>query len=697
MSTQAKRTRLRSFADDLRTRTGADLARIIRARPDITDPVPADLAELASQASANASVRRVLEQLDRPALTVLGALVQRSQPCDPGDLPVRAEDTRQLHAIVKQLWELGMLWGPRPYSGSGQGEQLHVVTSARELLGAHFDAVGMPATDQPLDLAARDFHTEALSLPQTLTGQSGQHALAAITTITTLLELWSTKPPKSLRAGGLAVKDLLATAEQLGVDELAAGFWVELAVEADLLAGDGDNQVHYMPTVGYDVWRELDPARQWPRIAGAWLGQRRNIALLAATTGERLSVLGDVPKHDWLPELRLATLTVLSDAPPSHGAQVGEVVDQLADHRPLVRRERLANVVPTTLHQAELLGICVRGSLSELGRAIIDQPNNQSTWERAAQQVLPPVAEEFVAQADLTLVVPGPPSPALRQLLESVADVESTGGAAVYRVTSKSVARGLDSGLSPVDLLAELQTRSATPLPQPLEYMVNDAARRYGDVRVGAATSYLRCDSEQTLAEILSHRSAAGLNVFRLAPTVLGAQESPQVLADLARSAGHAPMATGVDGQDITSTRRRHRTAEHHTEQTPHVDEVFVAALVRALTRSAIPEAADIPLQGAPTQMPRLASAASAQVLRRAHETSTPAWVGYADNAGSTSRRLVDVVAISNGAISAYDHSSARIRTMVLSRITGVQLASDVSPEASRSEDRPDHSMEGSA
>ena len=42
------------------------------------------------------------------------------------------------------------------------------------------------------------------------------------------------------------------------------------------------------------------------------------------------------------------------------------------------------------------------------------------------------------------------------------------------------------------------------------------------------------------------------------------------------------------------------------------------------------------------------------------------------------SRRLVDVVAADGGAISAFDHSHGRIRTLVLSRITGAVLADDV-------------------
>lgn len=646
---------------------------MIRTRPDIADPIPEDLAQLAARASGNASIRLVLEGLSRAELAVLRPLATASQPVVPQSLPVEPDQHERLVGIVARLWSLGVLWGIKP---DGLQDPIHVSTVARELLKAHAEATGVgivPA--ETIDLSDRTLRSAPLSFATTLDGQAGQYALAAVTTVTTLAELWGNEPPKALRAGGLAVKDLLAVAEALGEDELAAGFWIELAAAAGLVAPDGEDVVRYAPTVGYDTWRHEPPAQQWPLLVRSWLGQRREIARLAVTTGDRASVLGQLPIRDWLPELRLATLSVLSQAPTGEAAELTEIEEHLTDRRPMTRRERVTSSVAATMREAEMLGVCARGSISSLGRELAEHASDEARLTRAAHAVLPPVAEEFVAQADLTLVVPGPPSPALRQLLGLVADVESTGGAAVYRVSQASVARALDSGLTPADLLAELQTRSATGLPQPLEYMVNDAARRYGDVRIGSASSYLRCENEQTLNEILTHPDAAALGLVRLSPTVLSAEVPAIKLAELARRAGHAPLAMGANGDEITGSRRQYRAADVARGQLSHVDEVFISALVRALTRTVSLVAQDTTGVGAPAELPRLASAASAEVLRVAHTTSTPVWVGYADNAGSTSRRLVDVVAISGGAISAFDHSTSRIRTLVLSRITGAQIA----------------------
>ena len=89
-----------------------------------------------------------------------------------------------------------------------------------------------------------------------------------------------------------------------------------------------------------------------------------------------------------------------------------------------------------------------------------------------------------------------------------------------------------------------------------------------------------------------------------------------------------------------------------------------------------------MPVANSGEPVPRLSIAQSATILREAHLSGDPVWLGYADNAGSITRRLVDIVAIDAGAVSAFDHNSGRIRTLAVSRITGVERASDSDKEA---------------
>ncbi len=663
---------MRSLADDLRLRSDAELRQFIHLRPDAVDPIPTDLSELAAQASSAGSVRRAIDALSAPQLRVLARLALADQPTSAQAVQVTPDRREQVVQIVGQLWLAGLAWGPRPESDSSR---IHIVTAARDALG---DTIGESGSE--LNLELRPIAQSPLPLAKALEGQAGQHALAAVTTVSTLTEHWSANPPSSLKASGLAVRSLNAASELLGTDDLTAAFWIELAAEARLIGHDDSANPHYAPTVYYDNWRQLDPGHQWAPVATAWLRTDRDLDAMTGGVGERLSVLSDDPGQSWRPELRLAVLRLLAEVDDGQVCELPDLLDHLAERRPRTRTDRLRAVCQTTLREADLLGIVTRGAITTLGRALIEPGIRAEKLAAVASSVLPPVAEEFVAQADLTLVVPGPPSPALRQLLTLVADVESTGGAAVYRLTQDSASRALASGLSPTDLIAELKTRSATPLPQPLEYLITDAARKQGGVRVGTATSWISSDDEAIIAALLTHPEAGALGLTRLGATVIGSSAPADELLTLAAELGHVPMVVGADGESVAVARAVHRAPDSMPKDEPGVDDIFVNALASALRRSEIEEPPGIHIS-APTELPRMPTAATAQVLRRAQIEQVPVWVGYADNAGSMSRRLVDVVTSDGGAISAFDHSFGRIRTLVLSRITGAVLAADIDVE----------------
>ncbi len=664
---------MRSLADDLRRRNDDELSEFIRQRTDAVSPIPADISELASQASAAASVRQAIDKLSGPELRVLTALAVVNQPTSASVVGVPPAQEAELMGVVQRLWAVGLAWGPRPEDA---GSQVHVVTAARDAVGAQAEPPAGDAAE--IDLSLRPIITSALPLANTLDGQGGQHALAAVTSLSTLAEHWSQNPPTSLKSGGLAVRDVNAVSEFLGTDELTASFWIELASEAGLVGPEESASAKYAPTVFYDTWRLSDPGQQWAPVAAAWLRLARDIDSVSGQTGDRLSVLADQPGQPWRRELRSATLQLLAQVPPGQICEFPDLIEHLAERRPRARRDRLEVACHSALRESDLLGITARGAITALGRALVEPAVREEQLALTATAILPPVAEEFVAQADLTLVVPGPPSPALRRLLGLVADVESTGGAAVYRVTADSATRALGSGLSPTDLIAELNTRSATPLPQPLEYLINDAARRHGGVRVGSTASWISSDDESVIAQLLADPQAGRLGLTRLAPSVIASTAPAEELLSLASGLGHVPTVVGADGESVPLARPVHRAPDPARKDQPGVDDVFVTALTSALRRSELEEPAGVAI-AAPRELPRMPTAATAQVLRRAQVQQVPVWVGYADNAGSMTRRLVDVVASDGGAISAFDHSHGRIRTLVLSRITGAVLAADIS------------------
>lgn len=670
MATNSSPAKLRSLADDLRRRSDTEIRDFIRLRPDTADPIPTDLAKLASQASSADSVRRAIDALAVPQLRMLTLLAAKPQPTSGSVAPVPVEQEPQAMQIVADLWASGLVWGLRP---TDLDSPVNVVTAARNTL---MDSAAN-GVDADLDLSPSVITSVPLPLAQTLDGQGGQHALAAVTTLAAIGEHWSVNPPGCLKAGGLAVRDMNVVSELVSTDELTAAFWIELASRARLVGREDAKNAFYAPTVFYDTWRALDPGSQWAPVASAWLRMDRDLDGMTSGVGERFSVLGEVPSHTWRPELRRAILSVLAEVEEGHVCEFPQLLEHLAERRPRTSKDRLELMAVATIREADLLGVVARGAITTLGRSLIDPNIREDQLASVAGLVLPPVAEEFVAQADLTLVVPGPPSPSLRRLLHLVADVESTGGAAVFRVTPNSAARALAGGLSPSDLISELRTKSATPLPQPLEYLITDAARRHGGVRVGSGSAWISSDDEALIVALLAHPQAADLGLTRLASTVVVSSADPAQLLTFAASLGHVPTLVGDGGESIAVTRPAHRAPDPVLPVEQGIDEVFIAALSTALRRIEGDEPTRISI-AAPHELPRMPTAATAQVLRRAQTEQVPVWVGYADNAGSMSRRLIDVVAADGGAISAFDHSHGRIRTLVLSRITGAVLADDI-------------------
>ncbi|GHE00198.1 helicase C-terminal domain-containing protein [Streptomyces alanosinicus] len=409
-------------------------------------------------------------------------------------------------------------------------------------------------------------------------------------------------------------------------------------------------------------------------------------------------------------------------------------------------RSRLAR---WTLTETELLGITGRGALSEHGRALLGtsgasgppatsavaplsplsplsagpaepvgpgdklpvhhhprpaagpaplSPAEQAVATAAAGRLLAPLLPEpldhVLLQADLTAVAPGPLQRPLADLLGVLADVESKGGATVYRFTPASVRRALDAGRSAADLHAFLAGHSRTPVPQPLAYLIDDVARRHGHLRIGAASAYVRCDDDALLNEIMADKRAAGLRLRRLAPTVLAAQSDPATLLEGLRAMGYAPAAESAEGDVLIARAHAHRTPprtapEPVPDGPPAPDATLLAAAIRAIRagdlaatapRKAVGESAAASA-GAPHTaggLPRTSSAETLATMQAAVLTGESLWIGYVNAEGAASQRVIAPVRVEGGFVTAYDHTADEVRTYPLHRITGVaELAED--------------------
>jgi Helicase conserved C-terminal domain len=791
----------RSLADDLRARDDAQLLALLRGRPDLTAPVPADLTSLAARATTRASVGRALDGLDAFTLQAVEVLAVLPEPASRSDVarllgvrpgvaagpvdrlrelavlwgrdgalrlvrtvrdalgpypaglgPPLAEllarrDAGRLHSLARDLGVAGaegtngvgadpasalathladpdvltalldrapdgvrdvldrLTWGP-PVGAVARADRDVDRESARspiEWLLAHgllgvADAghVVLPR-EVGLHLRGGRVHAESLAEPPALQATerptalvdraAGSAAAEVLRLVGELLEAWSAQPPPVLRSGGLGVRELRRTATTLDVDEETAAFVVELAYVAGLLADDGEADPSWAPTPAYDTWLEDDPATSWATLATAWATSTRAPGLVGSRD-DRGAVRGPLSPELDRPltrEVRGRVLAELVDAPPGAAPDLPALLERLRWRRPRRTGRLHDELVRWTLREAELLGVTGRAALSTPGRELVTGSGSTDADPLAAPAdamagLLPTPVDHVLLQADLTAVAPGPLETGLGRLMALSADVESRGGATVYRFSGSSVRRALDAGWSASDLVAALAAGSRTPVPQPLEYLVHDVARRHGRVRVGAASAYVRSDDESTLRELLSDRRAASLRLRQLAPTVLAAQADPATVLAVLREVGLAPAAESPEGDVLVRRPDARRTPVRLPprpsggEPVPPTDPLL-AAVVRALRlgqRSADAEPPRIGPRLAPTD-----PAVTLATLRDAVAGRQRVWIGYADASGRVDRRVVEPLTVDGGRVTAFDHATDEVRDFSVHRVTGVALADE--------------------
>ena len=534
-------------------------------------------------------------------------------------------------------------------------------------------------------------------------------AMEAVRQAEAVCEALDAEPPTSLRSGGLGVRELRRLARSAGLDEPTAALLLEIGYAAGLLAladtGERGSDGQFLLTTGYDAWRSVSTARRWAVLAGAWLQLSREPRLVGERDERDRSINALSPEVERIaaPATRLAALRVLVDLPTGAAGGPDEILDQLRWRAPrrTAGREKSIRAV---LAEAAKLGITGLGAITSYGRQLVaaavastetdedplglrspgDEPRDAVV--ESLDALLPAPVDHLLVQADLTVIVPGPPEPALAAELALVAEHESAGGATVYRVTNESVRRALDAGYPAADLHALFAQRSRTPVPQALTYLIDDVARRHGGLRVGTAGAYLRSDDEVLLVELLADRRLTGLALRRLAPTVLATPYAAGRLLNALREAGYAPVPEDASGAAVLArpkVRRAPARPAPRSHPAPRLTPARVLGIIEQMRRG---DAAARAARRAPVTV-RAANGHAVEgltavqahtqalaILQQALRDKALVWVGYVDAHGSAAQRLVRPVSIGGGYLRAEDERTETLHTFALHRITAAVL-----------------------
>ncbi len=649
--------RLRALAlvwgDDEHLRIVRSAVETIPWRVGRINAEPDDLSEDEIRAALDAS-----EPNERELLTTLArsSPIGRTRDAAPGTSPDRP---------VQRLLSRGLLrWI--------DAETVELPARVGQVLRG--EAVFDPSSPTPPPLSGRK------QKPADVNAAAAGEALELVRHCEDIVAALGDAPAPALKAGGVGVREVRRLSKATGVDEARVGLLLELLAAAGLIARGipdpaplTDVDDYWAPTVAVDGWLTSGTARRWATVAGAWLALPRRPWIIGSrdATDKPISALSEEVRAPGAAHERRLLLELLAE---TGGKEVSatEAARLLAWRRPRWAGRLGPHVVERTLAEARTLGLVAHGALSSPGKALLHGGDPESEMDAA----LPQPIDYVLVQADLTVVAPGPLIPELLEQITLVADIESAGAASMYRISEASIRRALDAGLTASELQALFATRSKTPVPQSLTYLIDDVARRHGRLRAGVAASFVRCEDPALLAEVLSSPVAEHLALRALAPTVVISQAPlKEVLAEL-RRAGFAPAGEDSSGA-IVDLRPRGarvpaaRAARSRVPAVPNDDQL--AALVRSLRSG--DKAAASSGTGLRSDGSRASTAATMTLLQTAAQVRRSVTIGYVDAQGVASHRIVQPVSVGGGQLDALDQASGEVRRFTLHRITSVAFA----------------------
>ena len=721
-----------TFADELRARADDALASIFKLRPDLVSPVPNDFSALAARATSTPSLVRALDSINMWHYQIIEAACALPEPFKKSEIvSVTSEETA---FALDHLWQMGLLykegnnyrtptnlkmligdepaglgpiavkkfdfsilkeipkaseevlakltWGP-PRGQIGNikkpGNAIGWLLDNGVLVALDSNTVALPR-DVAIKLRGGKIHKEMVSKAPNLIGKEvvqKQIDLAATANISTILR-WceellhnlSDEPPTALRTGGLGVRDLKKIAEHLGIDETCAGFVAELCYLGGLLVIDSDDQI--LPTSAFDIWLTKSAEERWYSLVVLWLDTSRVSGLIGKISDKNVAPLGPELDRAGASLIRRSTLKVLNDNP-----QLTPDVKSLQEIVKWINPQRANNdYVEWTLREAEWLGITGQGALSTFGSNLL---NEKEVLE--IESALPKPVDHILIQADNSAVAPGPLTPELASEMGTIADIESRGGATVYRFSDSSIRRGLDHGKTGDQIKTFLSKISKTPMPQPLDYLISDIAKRHGRLRVGSAHTYIRCEDEGLVQQILHDKKCEHLRLRKIAPQVLVTDfELAEVIGEL-REFGYLPAAENSGGvllsqPNLRRSKSRPKPPRIISEFTAPKDAIVTAAVktIRAGERSKKVE----PI------IPGTSSNETLALINQYINEGKSLIISYADNNGGVSNRIIEPISISLGTLTARDETSDEILQFRIPRINGV------APSLTKSENKAD-------
>ncbi|MEQ1736504.1 MAG: helicase-associated domain-containing protein, partial [Rhodoglobus sp.] len=285
---------------------------------------------------------------------------------------------------------------------------------------------------------------------------------------------------------------------------------------------------------------------------GRWLPTEASNRWLVDTSGERWALLA----HAWLERLPTDIRTILRErAHATWGDRLVEYVTWLFP----AGGDWMSERIRIYTRDAELLGITADHVPSTPGTTLLTRGENEAAAAMAG--LFPTEVEQVYLQHDLSAVAPGPLAPPVDARLRTMADVEGRALASTYRISAGSLSRAMAAGQTEGSIREFLGRIALAGIPQPLDYLLNEASLRFGLVRVGATPdgrAYVSSTDFTLLRTLLVDQSVHALGLARSGDRLVSRFD--HALVFWALSEARYPVAAEDETGEIVTLARPHST-----------------------------------------------------------------------------------------------------------------------------------------
>ncbi len=365
-----------------------------------------------------------------------------------------------------------------------------------------------------------------------------------------LIERISADAPEGKKSGDRRppVKAVKASAGAAGVDPRLATLIVDAAIDMGLLMavdlpvrGRGRTSERPVAWVANPArvrdWRAQLPEARWLGIVASWItGSDSPKTSETLTLVRRMTLVG-----------RLAAL------PVGEGVAASELPRWIAERHPNCS-EGIDDVVADLVRLGAASGGVTIG-LGAVGRAMLAEHIASAVLPEALGASFGSGDTSFVVQPDHTIMASADLAPELVATLAQIAEVESEGGAVVWRLTPQRLAAAA-SALDATSVVQFLREGSSVPVAENVIRFVEDHLVAPRPVTIGAASSHLIVDDPLLLSQALAVKAAKltlvapNVAVSPLLPAKLReALVSKGVAVDMDASTGTS--AHGASGQEL--------------------------------------------------------------------------------------------------------------------------------------------------